>query len=548
MTSRSDTFTRADAANLGGNWTGWSWSGSGSSTIVSNHASASGSFACGSWWSADSFGNDQSSEVTVSTLSGSSDWVGVTVRQASPGTGYLAIWFSGTFMLFDENGSTSPNLLGSASGTLTAGDTLKVSAVGTTITVYHNGAEVFHVTSSLYTAGKPGLAQYGTSSKISAWSATDAFGPTVTIDTTTMPREAQNVAVRRQLQASGATPPYTWSITVGSLPTGLSLSSSGELTGTPTTTGTFTFTVQATDSSGSPVSGTQSLSITVVSAAFSPGSPTTDGNGVTTYGITSVLNMNSAETIRTLVPNSPSPLYRRAIAICIPVNTGTDDTTFGNALDTIRILGLHNSLNLTVIEPSTGGNWMADSPSSVNLVQETYLLQLAAWARTNFGTGNEKLILVGFSRSGIAVMGIFLHWPGVFDGVVAWDFPGMMTAFDGSDPNGTVGGSPSSSYGTAENFTANYQLSAANLARWKAGTNLGVAYRIWMGGASFFNGDVPQFDAVLTTAGILHRYNFVAADIHNWHPSPDWLPTALTAVQKSLSSKDTGLLAASWPA
>src|ERR1039457_2013957 len=65
------------------------------------------------------------------------------------------------------------------------------------------------------------------------------------------------------LQASGGVTPYTWSYT-GSLPTGLNLSASGGITGTPTATGTFNFTVKVTDST-KPTANTKtaSLSITV---------------------------------------------------------------------------------------------------------------------------------------------------------------------------------------------------------------------------------------------------------------------------------------------
>jgi hypothetical protein len=54
----------------------------------------------------------------------------------------------------------------------------------------------------------------------------------------------------------------TWSVVSGSLPTGLSLTSStGAITGTPTTAGTSTFTVQA--SNGSSGTATKALSITI---------------------------------------------------------------------------------------------------------------------------------------------------------------------------------------------------------------------------------------------------------------------------------------------
>jgi hypothetical protein len=52
-----------------------------------------------------------------------------------------------------------------------------------------------------------------------------------------------------QLQATGASPPYTWSLATNSpaLPPGLGLSASGLISGVPTATGTYDFTAQATD-------------------------------------------------------------------------------------------------------------------------------------------------------------------------------------------------------------------------------------------------------------------------------------------------------------
>jgi hypothetical protein len=66
------------------------------------------------------------------------------------------------------------------------------------------------------------------------------------------------------LSATGGTPGYTWSISSGSLPAGMTLSAGGQISGTPTASGTFNFTAKATDSIGG--FGTQSFSLTINAA------------------------------------------------------------------------------------------------------------------------------------------------------------------------------------------------------------------------------------------------------------------------------------------
>ncbi len=68
-----------------------------------------------------------------------------------------------------------------------------------------------------------------------------------------------------QFAATGGVPPYTFTLTQGSLPAGTSLSAAGLLSGTPTQAGRFGFTVQACDSTtGQPqcLSATTSITVT----------------------------------------------------------------------------------------------------------------------------------------------------------------------------------------------------------------------------------------------------------------------------------------------
>ena len=60
------------------------------------------------------------------------------------------------------------------------------------------------------------------------------------------------MAYSQQITASGGTGPYVFTVSSGTLPAGLTLSSSGLLSGTPTTLGSSTVTIQATDGLGCP--------------------------------------------------------------------------------------------------------------------------------------------------------------------------------------------------------------------------------------------------------------------------------------------------------
>ena len=85
---------------------------------------------------------------------------------------------------------------------------------------------------------------------------------TLNITTTSLPAGTQGVAYSQTVSATGGTTPYTWSISVGSLPAGLTLNANtGLISGTPTATGTTNFTVRCQDSGAQ--SDTQALSITV---------------------------------------------------------------------------------------------------------------------------------------------------------------------------------------------------------------------------------------------------------------------------------------------
>ena len=96
-----------------------------------------------------------------------------------------------------------------------------------------------------------------------------SIAPLVSILTASVPNSTVGLAYSATLTASGGTHPYTWSLAAGSLPAGLTLSTSGTLSGTPTTAGSYSITVEVNDSGSHPASKAFSMSITSTASALS---------------------------------------------------------------------------------------------------------------------------------------------------------------------------------------------------------------------------------------------------------------------------------------
>jgi hypothetical protein len=94
------------------------------------------------------------------------------------------------------------------------------------------------------------------------------------------------------LAESGGTTPLTWSLASGSLPSGLSLSSSGVISGNVSATASSqTFIVEVTDANG--VSDTQSLTLNIL-LEYSGSSSTNIPATATYYGINTLLSAGSS--------------------------------------------------------------------------------------------------------------------------------------------------------------------------------------------------------------------------------------------------------------
>ena len=105
---------------------------------------------------------------------------------------------------------------------------------------------------------------------------TSAGTSPLTIMTTSLPGGTQSVAYNQTLTATGGKQPYSWTLVSGSsLPAGLILSTGGVISGTPTSSGPTSFTVQVTDSSSPAQAVKATLSITIAGSDPPPMCPCT---------------------------------------------------------------------------------------------------------------------------------------------------------------------------------------------------------------------------------------------------------------------------------
>src|SRR5204863_6754630 len=100
-----------------------------------------------------------------------------------------------------------------------------------------------------------------------------------------------NSAYSATLSATGGSGAYTFAISAGSLPSWLALNAgTGVLSGTPTTTGTFSFTITASDSSNTTLTGSKAYTLNVNAASSLTVSPTTPANAIANSAYSATLS------------------------------------------------------------------------------------------------------------------------------------------------------------------------------------------------------------------------------------------------------------------
>ena len=524
----SDNFNRANGS-LGAGWTDMT---DGGLTISSQVVAGTNP----SWYSGDirtgeTYASDQTSqiEVTATQISGG-QWIGPAVRAQNGGQNlYLGLywWNNGSpvLMLFKRlNGNWTQ--LGSTyqSGALAAGTQLMLSATGSTLSFSQNGVVRISATDTSITGGAPAIMAYdaptgdnwvgGGVAGSGTGTTTYSVGGTVsglsgTVVLQDNGGDTLNVAANGGFTfatplASGA----AYNVTVATNPTGQT----------------------CTVANGSGTVGSANVTNVAVTCGLQAGLQvqyvSTDANGVDTYNFTSANDGYGTQILRVLRPTHPAAGVAHNFLYVLPVQAGTA-TDYGDPIAVLQAFDAQDQYNLTIVEPTFSIDpWFDNSSLDPSLQYETFMAnELEPWVMANLSTsGTEQNWLIGFSKSGIGGEDLILKHPNLFSLVASWDFPADMSTYDeyGS----------AQAYGTDANFQANYRLTPAFVDAHKA--PFLTHNRIWIGGYNVFQSDIADYDALLTSEGILHTDGPSVQMAHRWDSG--WVPTAVAALyQDSLN-------------
>ena len=169
-----------------------------------------------------------------------------------------------------------------------------------------------------------------------------ASNPAIT--TPTLPPPALGSSYSVQLAATG-TGPFTWSLSAGSLPGGLTLTSGGLISGTPVAPGTFTFTVLVTNSSNSTASVPFSLTVPQVPLALTIQAPSGMLQPMQQVPITVTLAQKypvdlNGELVLQFTPNPAAPVVDPAIqfstgggSVAFQIPAGQTSPVFSSQLE-----------------------------------------------------------------------------------------------------------------------------------------------------------------------------------------------------------------------
>ncbi len=225
------------------------------------------------------------------------------------------------------------------------------------------------------------------------------------------------VAYSHQLTVNAGTAPFTWSVATGTLPSGLTLSSTGLISGTPTSDDTFSFTVRVSDASNRTATRAVVLVVTdkpstptaptakagLTSAVLTWAAPANNGSPITRYVITpyrdgvvqTAVEVDPAATTRTLNGLTAGSSYTFRVAAVNDIGTSAASAASNSVVPYL-------ALNAPVITSVAAGSsaatvsWTAPSNTGgspvTGYVVTPYLGAVAQPAQTFTGAATTRTV------------------------------------------------------------------------------------------------------------------------------------------------------------
>jgi len=294
---------------------------------------------------------------------------------------------------------------------------------------------------------------------------TDADGRSVAIPYTIIVRDRAVITSRtlatptrtfgytESLTAEGGAAPYSWSLSSGSLPTGLSVSTGGSITGIPSVNGTYNFVLLVTDANG--VGDERPFTLSVTDALFVTGPvPLPNGSVLAAYSEAMITVGGAASKTFSISSGNLPPLLAinpdTGVISNLPLLAGTYVFTVFARDSEGRVWALADQITIgagIAISPSTVPNGALSTPYSVQFTAvgavgavtwSTSPGALPAGLSLNTSTG----LLSGTPTS----TGSFAFTVQAVDSMLTaasanytMQVPNSLTIAPASVPNGTVG-------------------------------------------------------------------------------------------------------------
>jgi hypothetical protein len=297
------------------------------------------------------------------------------------------------------------------------------------------------------------------------------------------------------LAASGGSTPYAWSVLSGSLPNGLTLTSAGVISGTPSLAGSFTFTAQVKDASALTASRSFSINIASPTPTVAITSPS---SGATVSGTVSVSGTASdSVAISSVQVSLDGGSYSNA--------SGTNSWTFS-----LNTASLSNGAH-SVSAKTTDAAGISATSSTVGLT-------------VNNGSTSSNCTIFASPSGNDGNSGSSSSTPKTFNGAAAASQPGSVVCLLAGTYNmGSTFYPPTSGSPSAWIVYQPYGNGAVNLV-WTAGATGQPMFKL--GGGSFpsgaaylefrgfnLNGQNNAADGFLCQGG--HHFHFIGNSINN---------------------------------